>query len=215
MILKKGGASMLSNFLTRFLGAAAVAAALATPLCAVASDADDLRAKLSGLTAMSADFTVTVVKKDGSQNVSSGKLALKRPDRLILHTLDPDETVLWTRGEEICFFDPFVNQLSLYSKSQSADSPFLLLTSSDKKIWDRYEIKKTQNGFLLASKKPRDVVSLELTFDGSAVSSLKLAMKDGSVNTYALKAVRLEAPDSAFDVKIPEDAEVDDERGAK
>lgn len=179
-----------------------------------ADDAAALRQRLEGMQALAADFTSTVVRKDGGKSVSQGMMALKRPDRLIMHTQSPDEQILYTCGKDLCYFDPFVNQLSIYSRSQGSNSPFMLLTDSSKELWSRYEIKAENGVYSVKPLKSRDIAVMKLSFKGDLVDALVLEMKDGSVNTYALSNVSSSVSDQVFDVAIPEDAEVDDERGA-
>lgn len=178
---------------------------------ALADDSEALKAKLSAMNAISADFSSVVVHKD-KESKSSGTMALKRPDRFIMHTTAPDETVLYTVGEDIYYFDPFVNQLSIYKRSTSATSPFLLLTDSSQKLWSQYVITKTSDGFKAEPKVSRDIAAMNVVFKGDLVSSLSLEMKDGTVNTYTLSNVKNSAADSLFKVDIPADTEIDDER---
>lgn len=180
----------------------------------LADDATQLRQKLSAMQALSADFSSEAVRSDGGKSESSGKLALKRPDKMILHTLSPDETVLYTKGDDIFYFDPFVNQLSIYKRSAGNTSPFLLLTDHSDALWKNYEVKGDNGNYTVISKQGGDIVSMDLQFDGDKIKTLILKMKDGTVNSYFLSNVASTASDADFSVQIPDDAEIDDERGA-
>lgn len=188
-----------------------VSALLCFSLVAVADDSEALKSKLAAMNAISADFS-SVVVHNGKESSSSGTMALKRPDRFIMHTTSPDETVLYTVGEDIYYFDPFVNQLSIFKRSTSSTSPFLLLTDSSKQLWNQYVITKTADGFKAEPKASRDIAAMNIAFKGDLVSSLSLVMKDGTVNTYTLSNVKNSAADSLFKVDIPSDTEIDDER---
>ena len=62
-----------------------------------ASDKESLQKEVLSYQAIKADFAQTVTKNDGSVlSNSTGYLALKRPDHLMMHTLDPDEQVLFS-----------------------------------------------------------------------------------------------------------------------
>ncbi len=181
---------------------------------AFADDAAQLRQKLSSMQALSADFKSEAVRSDGGKSESSGKLALKRPDKMILHTLSPDETVLYTKGDDIFYYDPFVNQLSIYKRSVGNTSPFLLLTDHSEALWKNYEVKADDGNYTVISKQGGDIVSMDLKFEGKTIKALILNMKDGTVNSYSLSNVTSAAKDADFSVQIPDDAEIDDERGA-
>ncbi len=188
-----------------------VSALLCFSLAAVADDSEALKSKLASMNAISADFS-SVVVHNGKQSSSSGTMALKRPDRFIMHTTSPDETVLYTIGDDIYYFDPFVNQLSIFKRSTSSTSPFLLLTDNSKQLWNQYVITKTAEGFKAEPKASRDIAAMNVVFKNDQVSSLSLVMKDGTVNTYTLSNVKNSAADSLFKVDIPSDTEIDDER---
>ena len=82
-----------------------------------ASDKLDLQNKLKDFNALACDFNQTVLKPDGSKVSSSeGSLKVMRPSHLMMHTKTPDEQYLFTRGNEVYFFDPFVNQVSIFNR---------------------------------------------------------------------------------------------------
>ena len=55
---------------------------------------------------------------------------------------------------------------------------------------------------------------MKLKVDGDKIKTLILKMKDGTVNSSFLSNVASTASDADFSVQIPDDAEIDDERGA-
>ncbi|MGN0908102.1 MAG: outer membrane lipoprotein chaperone LolA [Succinivibrio sp.] len=208
-----GRARRLSRAAKAALAAAAAFAALSGAI-ARADDSASLKDRIFAFDELSATFSATTQKAGGGTQSSSGTIALRRPGSLVMHTLKPDELLLFTRGDEVCYYDPFVNQLTIFSKSQSYSSPFMLLATRDEKAWGEYDVKRSGDTWTLAAKHPRDVLSMEIGFDGSAIRFLKLRLKDGSTSSYELGSIRNSVDDGAFDVKIPSDAEIDDERGA-
>ncbi len=180
---------------------------------ASADTKSELQSKLSTLNALSSAFSQTVSRKDGSLvSQSSGRLALKKPDKFMLHTTSPDEQVLFTKGNTVYFYDPFVNQVSIFDKQELYSSPFMLLTSKSESVWGQYEVEKEGNGYLLKAKNPGQVVSIKLVLQGELVSELYVQLKDGNTNHYTLSQVKTQVSDSSFEYKIPEDAQIDDER---
>ena len=180
---------------------------------ASADTKSELQAKLSTLNALSSTFSQTVTRKDGSLvSQSSGRLALKKPDKFMLHTTSPDEQVLFTKGNTVYFYDPFVNQVSIFDKQELYSSPFMLLTSKSESVWGQYDVEKDGNAYVLKAKTKGQVVSIKLELQGELVSELYVQLKDGNTNHYTLSQVKTQVSDSSFEYKIPEDAQIDDER---
>ncbi len=190
---------------------------LALTLCfsqlVLADDSKDLQNIIFKHDGLKADFSQTVTKADGSLvTKSSGDLALKRPDNFILNTTDPDEQVLFTKQNEVWFYDAFVNQVTIFSKNDLYTSPFLLLTSRDPKVWASYTIEKNGDTYTLTPSKKGEVNSLSLTVKNDTITSIKLKMKDGNINQYELSNQSYEVSDSVFNYQVPKDAQIDDER---
>ena len=212
----KAGMAACTRLFRRLAGKALLAAFIAASASAsaLADDAASLKDKIFAFDELSADFSATTQKAGGGVQSSSGTIALKRPGSLMMHTVKPDELMLFTKGDEVCYYDPFVNQLTIFSKSQSYSSPFMLLATKDEKAWGAYDVKRDGGTWTLKAKHPKDVKSMEISFDGSAIKSLKLHMKDGTTSSYELSSLKPSVAKGAFDVEIPSDAEIDDERGA-
>ena len=190
-----------------------IASLASIPFQASADTKSELQAKLSTLNALSSTFSQTVTRKDGSLvSQSSGRLALKKPDKFMLHTTSPDEQVLFTKGNTVYFYDPFVNQVSIFDKQELYSSPFMLLTSKSESVWGQYDVEKAGNAYVLKAKNQGQVVSIKLELQGELVSELYVQLKDGNTNHYTLSQVKPQVSDSSFEYKIPEDAQIDDER---
>ena len=152
---------------------------------------EELQSKLSTLNALSSTFSQTVTRKDGSLvSKSSGRLSLKKPDKFMLHTTSPDEQVLFTKGNTVYFYDPFVNQVSIFDKQELYSSPFMLLTSKSESVWGQYEVAKDGNSYVLKAKNHGQVVSIKLGFQGDLVSDLYVPLKDGNTNHCTLLKVK-------------------------
>lgn len=196
-----------------FVKAVMVAFLVSVSFQASADTKEELQSKLSTLNALSSTFSQTVTRKDGSLvSKSSGRLSLKKPDKFMLHTTSPDEQVLFTKGSSVYFYDPFVNQVSIFDKQELYSSPFMLLTTKSESVWGQYEVAKVGNSYVLKAKNPGQVVSIKLEFQGDLVSDLYVKLKDGNTNRYTLSQVKTQVSDSSFEYKIPEDAQIDDER---
>lgn len=178
-----------------------------------ASPKDDLKERLQSFKALSSSFEQEVIKADGSiVSTSKGRLLVSKPDRLMMHTETPDEQYLFTKGDAVYFYDPFVNQLSIFSVADLNTAPFLLLNSDDKKLWDQYEVKSQGQSFTLRPHSSKEFKEIELKFKDNMLERLVIFMKDGNKNIYKLSSQSSQVNLKDFDISIHEDAEVDDER---
>ncbi|MGN0902086.1 MAG: outer membrane lipoprotein chaperone LolA [Succinivibrio sp.] len=185
---------------------------LAFSAASVAGDKEDLQKLLTAHDALSCTFEQMVIGKGGSKLSSSkGKLYLKKPDSLMMHTTEPDEQVLYTKGKEVHFYDPLVNQVSIFNKKDLYTSPFMLLNSTDPKIWDNYSVSRTGDVYTLTPKSKAEISSLSITFYGNDVKEIAIAMKDGNLNSYSLSDIVYKASAGDFEYKLPDDVQVDDE----
>jgi outer membrane lipoprotein carrier protein len=99
-----------------------------------------LRAKLANLHFFSANFIQEVVSEAGEVlEQSSGNLAISKPNLANWHTLEPDELAIVSDGSDVWFYNPWIEQVSVYSLSAAiAKTPILLLTSKDEALWQQY-----------------------------------------------------------------------------
>lgn len=195
--------------LFKFLSASAVLICFSVYADAVS----ELQQQFSKHSAMSASFNQEVSKSNGEVIANAeGRLAIKKPDSLMMHTLSPDEQVLFTRGNDVYFFDPFINQVTIFDKEDLYTSPFLLLTSNSPEIWNQYTVTKENDSYRLVPKRKADMKELTLKFNGDDISSISVSLMDGNINTYTLSDIKYSVDKAAFSYKIPKDAQVDDER---
>ncbi|NLK84721.1 MAG: outer membrane lipoprotein chaperone LolA [Aeromonadales bacterium] len=184
-----------------------------TSFGAIADDVTSLQKIIFKQEAFKSSFNQDVKRSDGKEVAkSSGTLALKRPDRLMLHTLSPDEQVLFTKGNDVLYYDPFVNQVSIFSKKNLYTSPFMLLTSKSSEIWGKYTVKACGDTYTLTPKSVGEVRSIKIVVANDAIKDLYILMKDGNTNHYALSDITYSVSDSVFDYTIPQDVQIDDER---
>lgn len=195
--------------LVKFLSASAVLICFSVYADAVS----ELQQQFSKHSAMSASFNQEVSKSNGEVIANAeGRLAIKKPDSLMMHTLSPDEQVLFTSGNDVYFFDPFINQVTIFDKEDLYTSPFLLLTSNSPEIWNQYTVTKENDSYRLVPKRKADMKELTLKFNGDDISSISVSLMDGNINTYTLSDIKYSVDKATFSYKIPEDAQVDDER---
>lgn len=105
-----------------------------------------LRAQLANLHFFSANFIQEVVSEAGEMlEKSSGNLAISKPNLANWHTLEPDELAIVSDGNDVWFYNPWIEQVSVYSLSAAiAKTPILLLTSKDESLWQQYTVTQEQ-----------------------------------------------------------------------
>jgi Outer membrane lipoprotein-sorting protein len=71
----------------------------------------------------------------------SGEMVLQRPDHFRWEAKQPDDNLILSDGKAVWLYDPFVEQVTVMSLSKAVvNTPFLLISSTDDKIWKNYLI---------------------------------------------------------------------------
>lgn len=190
-----------------------------------------LMAKLANLNYFSANFNQIVLSESGEiLEQSSGKLAISKPNLANWHTIEPDELAIVSDGQDVWFYNPWIEQVSVYSLSAAiAKTPILLLTSKDETLWQQYTVTKgnitkesvTKNSesFVISAKDVNSQIkSLTLIFDSSKENG-KLKQFSFLDATGQLSHIKLTDFDdqsvpeaSLFNFVVPEDVQIDDQR---
>ena len=195
-----------------------------------------LMAKLAHLDFFNANFNQQVLSDSGELlEQSSGELAISKPNLAHWHTIEPDELTIVSDGQDVWFYNPWIEQVSVFSLSAAiAKTPILLLTSKDESLWQQYTV--TQNNVTQTNTNPNDVAALEDSFVISAIDvnsqikSLTLVFtakdKGGQLKQFSfldatgqLSHIKLsdfnaqqKPAASLFKFVIPEGVQVDDQR---
>ena len=185
---------------------------------AMADDAADLNAKLASVKLFSAHFEQTVFDIEGKKlQQSSGDMLVSRPDRFRWDTKQPDENLIVSDGSDVWLFDPFVEQVSVMRLSTAVENtPFLLITSSDPKLWSHYEILKEGDSFTVTSRqKNQRIESLRIVFDGkSQITRFEVNEAQGQRSEFQLTQFNQNPAIQAdtFSFKVPDGVTIDDQR---
>ena len=178
----------------------------------------DLMAKLSEINYINAKFKQIVVNEDDDVlQEGYGTLAISKPNLVNWHTTEPSETLIVSDGKDLWFYDPFIDQVSLYSLSKSiANTPVLLLTSEDPALWNNFQVSQINNGnYVIHSLDVNSQVkSLELSFNNEQLSKLSILDSTGQVSHISLIDVDFitQPKASLFEFVISEGITVDDQR---
>ena len=178
----------------------------------------DLIRKLSQIQYINAEFTQVVVNDLGEVlQEGQGKIAISKPDLVNWHTTAPDETLIISNGNKLWFYDPFIEQVSLYSFEKSiANTPVLLLTSENPTLWNDFEVSKNKsNQYLIKSLNTESQIkSLTLTFINQKLDQLSIIDSTGQTSHIQLLNVDFASKpnDALFNFIVPEGVMIDDQR---
>ncbi len=200
----------------------------------IANAKNTLMAKLAKLDYFSANFTQEVLSDSGEiLEKSSGKLAISKPNLANWHTMEPDELAIVSDGQDVWFYNPWIEQVSVYSLSAAiAKTPILLLTSKDESLWQQYVVTKESvtkenvknhtrddDRFVISAKDVNSQIkSLTLVFDSKEKGGqLKLfSFLDATGQLSHIKLSDFDAKNvpslSLFNFILPEGVQIDDQR---
>ena len=175
-----------------------------------------LQAKLATIDGFSADFIQRVIDSEGQVIANGeGQLTVEKPNKVNWHTTSPDETLIIANGETLWFYDPFIEQVSVYDFEQAlANTPILLLSSNNETLWDGYRVIQVESSFVIESLDEQShVKSLQLKFDNERLDQLLIFDATGQVSEITL-AMRGSSASKAtiYDFSIPEGTHIDDQR---
>jgi outer membrane lipoprotein carrier protein len=188
---------------------------------ASAKTKQQLMEKLNKISFFSADFTQEVLDINGNiLQKANGTLAVNKPDLVNWHTITPEESLFVSDGKTLWFYDPFVEQVTAYSLNNAlTNTPILLLTSTDKSLWDNYSVSSPQaNNYLIhANKKNSQIKTLELRFSvkmPNELVSFTLLDATGQLSVFNLdNSDYKNQPDGKlFDFLLPKGVYLDDQR---
>ena len=183
-----------------------------------------LRDKLARLNFFTADFTQDVISESGELlEQSSGNLAISKPNLANWHTQEPDELAIVSDGNDVWFYNPWIEQVSVYSLSSAiAKTPILLLTSKDELLWQQYDVTQVNSRFVISAKDPNSQIkSLTLVFavdehnrQTSHLNQFSFLDATGQVSHIKLSNFNIHKvlSESLFKFMVPEGVQVDDQR---
>ena len=165
---------------------------------AVTQEADSskvkLMAKLAKIEFFSAEFTQKIFDETGNElQQGNGLLSVSKPNLVNWQTTSPDESLIVSDGSNLWFYDPFVEQVSVYSLANAiANTPILLITSNDARLWRDYNVAENVDNVELSAFNILDATG--------QLSVITLANHD-------------DKPDmSLFTFTVPEGVYLDDQR---
>ncbi len=198
--------------------ALSVAQLMSGAVQAADSAAEQLKYKLARLNSYQASFEQKVTSPE-QKTVQQGEgyLAMKQPALFRFETLSPSPNLLLGDGKTLWHYDEALEELKIYDASKEVNqTPFVLLTSSDAKLWAQYQVSVEGETFVITPKDKNSAVTrLTLQFSGVGLSKMAVANQDGQLSTFEFIAVQSNVPldDSQFKFVPPAGVDIDDLRG--
>ncbi|GLX80321.1 outer-membrane lipoprotein carrier protein [Thalassotalea insulae] len=199
-----------------------------TPIKTLASeraiDIDSAQAalmqRLAQTSFFSANFSQQVFDEQHNElQQSQGKLVVKKPTMVYWQTTQPDASLIVSDGDDLWFYDPFIEQATVYTVDASiANTPILLLTSTDEKLWQQYQIsQKNSDSYEINSKDVNSRVSkltLEFVKDSAQLARFIILDSTGQTSVVTLSQVDDSSviDDKMFDFTLPQGTYLDDQR---
>ena len=157
-----------------------------------------LMKKLNQLNFFTANFSQQVLSESGEViEESTGKLAISKPNLANWQVLTPDELSIVSDGASVWFYNPWIEQVSVYALSAAiARTPILLLTSKDEALWQQYNVEQKgcqgeQESFIISAIDTNSQIkSLTLVFKkmehGSQLSQFSFLDATGQLSHIKL-----------------------------
>lgn len=182
-----------------------------------------LQELLNTMPQLTANFKQQLSDNDNTLlSESRGKIYVCHPDLFMMHTKIPDETALYTRDQDIYYYDSAVNQVSIFPIDSLGTNPIMLLIGDEPNKWDDYIVSRDRDRFTLIPKNHQDFKSITISFVDhrlesdniyiKAIDSLSIRMDDGNTNFYLFTNQKNKVNKDNFNYRLPCDVEVDDQR---
>lgn len=181
---------------------------------------DELSAKTKAYTSVKAEFSFVTEKKDKTKETQDGKIQIKGTK----YKLEIPGHVIYCDGKTVWDFIKDANEVQVKEMETGGDdavNPSTIFTLYEKGYKYKFdgEDAATQTISLFPinpDKKKFHTVKLVIDKPKKQISSIKMLMKDGSTQTYTIKAFSSNTPipdtDFTFDTKAHPGVSVEDLR---
>ncbi|MUH71120.1 outer membrane lipoprotein chaperone LolA [Psychrosphaera haliotis] len=177
----------------------------------------ELQNKLNVFDGYQANFKQVVT--DIEANIihqADGKLVFKQPGKFIWEVTAPEEELLISNGQYVWWYNPFVEQVSIFDVQQAVtQTPFALLVSKDPSIWKQFSISKENNIYVITpvDLSQAQVIKLTLTIIDNDLEKIVITSRSQQVSEYTLSEQSKFNPQAdMFEFEMPAGIDVDDQR---
>ncbi|MCL1144491.1 outer membrane lipoprotein chaperone LolA [Shewanella sp. 10N.261.52.F9] len=188
-----------------------------TPAFAADADADELKAKLTEVNSLKANFNQTVTDINNKViQTGEGVFALSHPNQFYWHLTAPDESLIVADGADVWVYNPFAEEVSVMDINQAINaSPIALLVHSDDATWSQYTVSQKGNCFDISPKDTDSGVSeVQVCFDANQLTQMVLKDQQGNISDFSLtnQSAIAETDRDLFKFIVPDDVDIDDQR---
>ena len=177
----------------------------------------ELQNKLNVFDGYQANFKQVVT--DIEANIihqADGKLVFKQPGKFIWEVTAPEEELLISNGRYVWWYNPFVEQVSIFDVQQAVtQTPFALLVSKDPSIWKQFSISKENNIYVITpvDLSQAQVIKLTLTIIDNDLEKIVITSRSQQVSEYTLSdQSKFKPQEDMFEFEMPAGIDVDDQR---
>lgn len=171
-----------------------------------------LQARLAPMSELSGRFEQSIYDDRGELlQRSAGNFALKRPNRLRWHTLEPYEHLVITDGQELLRWDPDLEQLNREPVSEEMmATPAMILGEGGDELDQRYVIRSRRESgedrFTLTPRQESPFTALTLRFDGDRLSGIDMLDSLGQRTSIDILDLKSRPELTAADFALPAEA---------
>lgn len=181
----------------------------------------DLTQLLKNMRSMKADFTETLVSKNGKVlQKLTGQMAFQRPGQFRWEVQKPTKQLIVTNGKRLWIYEPELEQVTIRSLSKAAgETPALLLSDADLSLTKEFKITASSDDsslqwFALTPKDNSSMIALlKLGFANSEIQQMQIRDHLGHVTQITFTHIQpnISLQDSLFKFRPPARVDVIDE----
>lgn len=177
-----------------------------------------LQTFLNALQTLEADFVQRVIDPEaGVPSISHGHISTAKPNRFRWDYRTPTEQIIVSDGQNIWFYEPDLEQVTLGNTKQLEDTPTVLLSSGTQLqqffTWEIFEDASLKcPSVRLFPKKEGSIQEVALTLHPQRQELLKLTTRDslGHTSHFSFKNMRINQPipEKRFQFKMPSNVDI-------
>lgn len=224
----------LALVLVTLLFPAANLAAQAVPVAhtstTVSNSADaraSLQAALADIENLAGTFVQTLYDHGELLQESHGAFILQRPAQLRWETDEPEPSTLVADGETLWYYNPFIEQVTLYRQSDAMQANPILLLLDSSANWQQFAVEQVPPAayadaqgnvpdldFWRIQENQADAPELVVGIRHGEIRELRLADQYGQLNVFALtiNSANQSLNPAHFSFAIPAGTDIDDQR---
>lgn len=183
------------------------------PNALAVSASENLQKRLAHVETLAGDFVQTVYENNEILQELNGEFALARESKLYWETQAPEPSTLIADGETLWYFDPFIEQVTLFDQRQMTESNAMLVLLETQADLEHMQV--TQDGLQWHIQGEDETQSLQMTFSEAGVLQsmlIQTGMNQHSTITFSNLIVNPTIENSKFEFTVPDGVMVDDQR---